>query len=87
MGMLRLQIDKCIRESLGSIYAYIRVKQTLSFCFCFYFKLLYQRVGFHVNGLSCASARPTPQPCVSFLVVQEIQEQERLSSFLFLHLT
>ena len=27
-----------------------------------------------LNGLSFASARPAPQPCVSVLVVQEIQE-------------
>ena len=27
-----------------------------------------------LNGLSIASARPTPQPCVSVLMVQEIQE-------------
>ena len=27
------------------------------------------------NGLSFASARPTPQPCVSVLVVWEIQEK------------
>ena len=27
-----------------------------------------------INGLSFASARPTPQPCVSVFMAQEIQE-------------